>query len=66
MTATVASGTFADSSLTLSATFYTTAGVKVTDKTFVVTKTTELTPAPVSILTYHDTTTGTDTSCDFE
>jgi hypothetical protein len=66
MTAQLVQGSFADSVLTLQAQFYTTAGVHVVDKTFVVTKSVELTPAPIDIYVYHATQDGTDASCDFK
>jgi hypothetical protein len=66
MTAQLTAGAFTDAQLTLSTSFFTTAGVHVTDKTYVVTKSVELTPAPVDIYVYHSTAEGTDTSCDFK
>jgi hypothetical protein len=66
MTAKLTNGSFTDSVLTLSTSFYTTAGTHVTDKTYVVTKSVELTPAPVDIYVYHSTAEGADSSCDFK
>jgi len=58
-------GSFSDSTMTFSTSF-SVKGTNTANKTFTVTTSTELTPAPVDIYVFHNVDDKSDTSCDFK
>jgi len=63
----LSSGSFSDSVLTMSTSYFRKDGsTHIVDKSYTVTMSVELTPAPIDIYVYHDVNDKTDTSCDFK